>query len=84
MATPSESMFSAFIPFREVLLFPMGGFVPIAPSSYALLPHKASLPWRRIWVQVLGLYGIHFPVRAEVQGLGPVLGRAAGIAHPVA
>lgn len=84
MVTPSEQMFSAFIPLGEVLLFPMGGFVHRAPPSHALLPHGASLPWWRIWVQALERCGIHFPIRAQIQGMGPVLSKAAGIAHPAA
>lgn len=64
-------------------VFALGGrsFHPGDPCS----PHHgASLPWWRIWVQLPEHGDIHFPLRADVQGRGPVLSRATGVGHPVA
>lgn len=65
--------------------FPGGlGSPAQSPALSGPLPHSASLPWWGIWVQLSEHRGIHVPIRAEVQGWRPVLGRAAGVAQSVA
>ena len=54
---------------------------PLRPSCR---PCVASFPGWRVWVQLSEHHGIHVPIRAKVQRRRPVLGRAAGVAHPVA
>lgn len=80
MVALCEQMCAAF---GEVSLFPREGLCLESPLS---CPHppESSLPGGRIWVWRVAHGGFHCPLRAEAEGQGPVLDRAADVAHPAA
>lgn len=65
MVTPSEQMFSAFIPLGEVLLFPMGVWGgALCPEPHPLTPPGGLLPWWSIYEQRVQPADLRLRVRA--------------------